>query len=244
MNMNDYSQNATRFRALHIAGEPLILVNVWDAGSAKAVAAAGAKAIATSSWAVADANGFTDGEQMPRAAVLEIIRRMASTTTLPLTVDLESGYGDALSETIRSAIEAGAIGCNLEDSIPGDGKLRTIAEQCERIRNARRAAGAEFFLNIRTDVFFQKHEFAEAIERAQAYSQAGADGIFAPGLTDLDLIETLASACPLPLNIMTSEAGPSPRALAERGVARVSFGPAPYLAAMAALTKAATAAFA
>jgi methylisocitrate lyase len=201
------ARKAERFKALHIPGTPLVLFNVWDAGSAKAVANAGAKAVATSSWAVADANGFADGERIPRALVIENARRIVAATDLPVTVDLESGYGDtpeALRETIDIVLDAGIAGCNLEDSYPDDGRLRETNEQADRIRLVRHAAAAAhipLFINARTDIFFQRtsrqHDAAmveDAIERARAYAQAGADGLFAPGLTDLTLIAQLAKA--------------------------------------------------
>jgi len=239
---NAQIQKAEWFRGLHVPGTPLVLINVWDAGSAKAVAGNGAKAIATSSWSVAAANGFGDGERIPRSLALDNLRRIVAVTDLPVTVDLESGYGDApdaVAETIALAIEAGAVGCNLEDSFPESGKLREVADQVARMRRAREAAGLRFFLNARTDVFFQrpgaKHNLAmvaEAVERACAYAAAGADGLFAPGLLAPRLIERLVEASPLPLNIMMGEGAPSVRELAECGVARVSYGPFPYLEAM------------
>jgi|SRR5215813_1680827 len=243
---------AEQFRALHTPGKPLVLYNVWDAGSAKAVAAAGAKAIATGSWSVAKANGFEDGERIPLAMAIDNLRRIVGVTSLPVTVDLESGYGneaEAVGETIRRAIDAGAIGCNLEDSFPANGKLRDTVDQAERIKRARRvadAAGIRFFINARTDVFFQQsaehHDEAmvsEALNRARAYAEAGADGLFAPSLADITLIEQLAETSPLPLNIMVGDSTPPLRALAECGVARVSHGPRPYLLAMRALEEAA-----
>jgi len=231
---------------------PLVLFNVWDAGSAKAVAAAGAKAIATGSWSVANANGFEDGERIPLAMAIDNLRRIVGVASLPVTVDLESGYGDgpeAVGETIGRAIDAGAIGCNLEDSFPASGRLRDIVDQAERIRRARRVAdavGIRFFINARTDVFFQRsaehHDEAmvsEAVKRARAYAEAGADGLFAPSLADITLIKRLAETSPLPLNIMVGDATPPLRALAECGVARVSHGPRPYLSAMRVLQEAA-----
>jgi 2-methylisocitrate lyase-like PEP mutase family enzyme len=246
--MTDQKRQAEHFRALHIPGKPLLLFNIWDAGSAKAVAAAGARAIATSSWSVANANGFSDGEQIPLALAIENLRRIIGATDLPVTMDLESGYGDApgvVAETIALAIEAGAVGCNLEDSFPTNGKLRETVNHCERVRSARRAAEAasiRFFINARTDVFFQRppaeHDNAmldDAVERARAYAQAGADGIFVPGLVDTKLISRFAQSSPLPVNIMVGD-GTSPlQVLAELGVARVSYGPSPYLTAMKAL---------
>src|SRR3981081_2810508 len=141
--MADQARKAEQFRALHVPGKPLVLFNIWDAGSAKAVAAAGAKAIATSSWSVANANGFADGERIPLALAIDHLRRIVGATELPVTVDLESGYGDApemVGETIRVAIDAGAVGCNLEDSFPANGKLRETVDQSARIRHARETA--------------------------------------------------------------------------------------------------------
>lgn len=255
MKMSDQTRKAEHFRALHVPGTPLVLFNIWDAGSAKAVAASGAKAIATSSWSVATANGFSDGEQISLTLAIENLRRIVGATELPVTIDLESGYGDsseAVGETIAAAINAGAIGCNLEDSFPVSGKLRETADQANRIRLARQSANVAnipFFINARTDVFFQippeqhdKGMLVEVIERASAYRDAGADGLFAPGLADITLIARLAEVSPLPLNIMVGDATPTECALAERGVARVSHGPRPYLMAMKALERAARAA--
>jgi methylisocitrate lyase len=251
----DQTRKADQFRALHTPGKPLVLFNIWDAGGAKAVAASGAKAIATSSWSVANANGFADGERIPLRLAIENLRRIVGATDLPVTIDLETGYGDAsemVGETISLAIDAGAIGCNLEDSFPANGKLRKTIDQADRIRRARQVADASdirFFINARTDVFFQRppaqHDdamVAEAVERARAYAEAGADGLFAPGLVDITLIARLAEASPLPLNIMVGDATPPLSALARHGVARVSHGPGPYLMAMKALEEAARAA--
>jgi 2-methylisocitrate lyase-like PEP mutase family enzyme len=248
----DQKTKAERFHELHQPGAPLVLTNVWDAGSARAVEKAGAAALATGSWSIAAANGFADGEKIPVERMLEVIARIAAATALPLSADLESGYGAGapeVRETIRRAIAAGAIGCNLEDSFPADGRLREVADQVQRIAAARAAAEAEgfrFFLNARTDVFFQKapeyHDGAmveEALERARAYAAAGADGLFVPGLVDLPLIAELTRHSPLPVNIMRLEASLGIGALVEAGVARISHGPAPYLQAMGALEAAA-----
>lgn len=250
--MADQARKAERFRALHVPGSPLVLFNIWDAGSAKAVTAGGAKAIATGSWSVANANGFADGERIPLAFVIENLRRIVAATDLPVTIDLESGYGDApeaVAESVRLAIDAGAVGCNLEDSFPENGKLREAAAQGDRIRRVRQMAetsGILFFINVRTDVFFQapaeQHNdsmVAEATARARAYAEAGADGIFAPGVADIRLIARLAEATSLPLNIMVGSATPPLRVLAQNGVARVSHGPGPFIMAMKALEDAA-----
>jgi 2-methylisocitrate lyase-like PEP mutase family enzyme len=245
---------AERFRALHKAGSPLVLFNIWDAGSANAVAKAGAKALATGSWSIAAANGFSDGENISRDLLFDGLRRISSATDLPVTVDIESGYGasaDAVAETVRLSIEAGAIGCNLEDSFPANGSLRNIDDAANRIKAARNAADQIFpgyFINARSDVFFQKqpeeHDssmLADIIARAHAFTDAGADGLFAPGLQNLNLIQQLASTINLPLNIMRLGDSPSIVELADAGVARISHGPHPYLLAMNALEQAAAA---
>jgi 2-methylisocitrate lyase-like PEP mutase family enzyme len=243
--MTETLSKTERFQALHVPGKPLVLFNIWDAGSAKAVTTGGAKALATGSWSVANALGFADGEQTPLGLAIENLRRIVTATELPVTVDLESGYSE-IAKTVGLALEAGAVGCNLEDSFPTNGTLRTVQDQVERLRQARQAAGDRFFINARTDVFFQKpnmqHDttmLAEALERARAYAEVGADGLFAPGLTNLELIAQLAEASPLPLNVMVSDATPPLSALADAGVARVSYGPHPYLLAMRALEEAA-----
>lgn len=251
----DQARKAEQFRALHVPGKPLVLFNVWDAGSTSAVAAAGAKAIATGSWSVAHAHGFEDGEHLPLVLAIENLRRIAHVTDLPVTVDLESGYAEAIEavgQTISLAIDAGAIGCNLEDSFPATGKLREAIDQARRIQRARQAADAAnvpFFINARTDVFFQsppeQHDQAmlfEAIHRAKTYAEAGANGLFTPGLVNIKFIARLAESSPLPLNIMVGETTPPLPELARQGVARVSHGPGPYLVAMKAVEEAARAA--
>jgi 2-methylisocitrate lyase-like PEP mutase family enzyme len=249
--MTTQLQKAKRFHKLHVSGEPLVLFNIWDPGSAKAVAETGAKALATSSWAVSEASGYSDGEHTPLTFAIDNLRRITEATELPVTVDVESGYGDTprkVGETIALAIKAGAIGCNLEDSFPENGSLRETKHQVDRIRHARQKAdetNVSFFINARTDVFIQvsqdEHDaslVAKALERAKAYAGAGADGLFVPGLADLALIAELTKASPLPVNIMVSQ-GANISALAKRGVARVSFGADPYVITISALQEAA-----
>jgi methylisocitrate lyase len=201
---------------------------------------------------VAAAHGFADGEKLPLDLAISNFQRIVQSTALPVSVDIESGYGKTPKEvarTVARTLEAGAVGCNLEDSIPGDGTLREQTEQVLRIRAARQAAdaaGIPYFINARTDVFFQgpakQHDAAmleAALARARAYAEAGASGLFAPGLVDKELITRLAAASPLPVNVMVSKGMPGLAELGEAGVARVSHGPGPYLAAMGALTEAA-----
>ncbi|MBI3716638.1 MAG: isocitrate lyase/phosphoenolpyruvate mutase family protein [Betaproteobacteria bacterium] len=243
---------AAEFRRLHVRGDPLVLFNVWDAGTARTVAAAGAKAIATSSWSVAAAHGYDDGQAVTRAEALANLARIVAGVALPVTVDLEAGYGDAptaVADTVTAAIAAGAVGFNLEDQIVGGEGLYSIEEQTKRIRAAREAcehAKVPAFLNARTDLFLkaapeQQDEalLQKAIERAKVYADAGADGIFVPGLVNENWIGELCEASPLPVNIMVLAAEPTAQRLAELGVARISHGPAPYWLVMKFLEEAA-----
>ena len=149
------------FRELHRSGAPLILANIWDAGSAKAVMESGAKALATSSWAVAAAHGYADGENAPLELVIANLERIAAASHLPLTVDFESGYGETVRELETSfgkLLATGAVGCNLEDGLLGVSGVRAVQDQVSRIALAREAANSAtpgFFINARTDLFLQ-----------------------------------------------------------------------------------------
>ncbi|WP_262030293.1 isocitrate lyase/phosphoenolpyruvate mutase family protein [Microvirga sp. Mcv34] len=251
--MTDQVTKAGAFKALHVPGQPLILFNVWDAGTARAVAASGAKALATGSWSVAAAHGFEDGEHMPLDLALANLERIVAASDLPVTIDLESGYGatpDEVGATIARTLQAGAIGCNIEDGVR-ETTLRGTSDQVARLKAARAAAdrlGIPLFLNARTDVFLaaasDRHEglVDTALERGRAYAEAGADGFFVPGLADERLIARVVEASPLPVNIMASAKTPPAARLAELGVARISHGPGPYRMAMKALEDAARAA--
>jgi 2-methylisocitrate lyase-like PEP mutase family enzyme len=238
------------FAALHKAGDPLALFNIWDAGSARVVADAGATAIATGSWSVAASLGYGDGEEVPRTLALENAARIVRAVALPVTIDLESGYGRApetVAETVRMAWEAGAVGCNLEDRVIGGAGLYPVEEQAERLRAAR-AAAPDMFINARTDPFLATDPSAhddrlldEALARGRAYAEAGASGLFVPGLGDERLIERLCRESPLPVNIMAWHNTPPIPRLAELGVARISHAGAPWRIAMDALKAAAEA---
>lgn len=231
------SDKSAAFHALHVSGDPVILFNIWDPGSAVAVAAAGAKALATGSMPVAIAHGFQDGEMMPRPLAMDNIRRIAEATDLPLTADLEGGYavgGEIVEETARLAIEAGAVGFNFEDQVVGGDGLHHIETQKDRIRAARNGA-PDAFLNARTDLFLkakpETHDAAmldAAVERAKAYADAGASGFFAPGLVDEALIARMVEESGLPLNLLAFPHAPPNARLAELGVARISYGPIPW----------------
>ncbi len=242
-------EKARAFAALHVKGDPLVLYNAWDAGSAKAVAAAGAKAIATGSWSVSSANGYRDGEETPFDVHVAVATRIVASVDLPVTVDFEGGYGadpEMVAANAARLMTAGAVGVNFEDQVVGGEGLYDIAAQAARIGAIRRAAekiGLPFFINTRTDLFLKTDRAThggllnEAKERARAYARAGASGFFAPGLVDENLIAELCEVSPLPVNIMMMEGAPSPARLARLGVARVSYGPIPYARTMAALTE-------
>lgn len=248
---------ANHFQSLHQPGRPLVLFNSWDAGSSVAIEGAGATAIATGSHSVAHAQGFDDGELMPFAALLEVARQITAAVRLPVSIDMESGYAEneqSLASNIRALIETGIVGINLEDQHITQGAIRTIEDQRLRITAARSAASdasLPLFINARTDLFLREPDSAQhealidaAIERATAYQEAGASGLFAPGLIHPDLIERLCRHSPMPVNIMMMPNCPEPARLADLGVARISHGPGPWRDAMARLTQQAQAALA
>ncbi|KQZ64260.1 hypothetical protein ASD67_07115 [Sphingopyxis sp. Root1497] len=237
------SDKIAAFKALHIPGDPLILVNIWDAGSAKALAAAGAKAIATGSYGVAGAQGRADGEDFPLEDVFENLARILSVTDLPVTIDMESGYGAdpaAVGVSVARAREAGAAGINMEDRLPGETALLPIAEAAARYRAA---ADTGIFVNARCDTFRGADVakdgdtlVAATLERARAYGDAGAGSLFVPFLLDPKCIGAICDASPLPVNILRGKGGPTHKDLAGLGVARISHGHQPWAAAMAWLT--------
>lgn len=244
---------ATRFAALHVRGRPVVLFNAWDAGSAKAIAAAGAPAIATSSWAVAAAHGYEDGEAIPFAFVEALVARVVASVPLPVTADVEGGYSDdpaTCAANVARLVDRGVVGINFEDRVVAGKGLHAIPAQAARIAAIRRMAdarGVPLFINARSDVFFGAaagDPVADALARAKAYADAGASGLFLPGLVEIDTIAKIADATPLPLNVMVMPALPDVRALAAAGVARISHGPAAYVRAMDAVRTGAQAAYA
>ena len=239
-------EKAKRFARLHVKGAPLLLYNAWDAGSARSVLEAGAKAIATSSWSVAAAQGYQDGEAIPIELVEEIVGRIAASVDAPVTVDFEGGYSadeSEVADNISRLIDLGVIGINFEDRVVKGSGLYSIDRQVRRlgaIRNTAEQKRVDLFVNARTDVFFEHSENAaeavkEALERAKAYAAAGASGFFIPGLTEDALIGRLCEAVTLPVNVMVMDGVPSNGRLAKLGVARISYGPIPYVSAMRAL---------
>lgn len=240
-----------QFRALHVPGDPLILFNVWDAGSAGAVAKAGAKAIATGSHAVAETNGFKDGEGLPIEVALENLRRIVSVIDLPVTLDFEAGYGADAAEVGRSvamAREAGAAGINLEDRMPGAEVVLPLVDASARVAAA---SAAGLHVNARTDVYkgvkpdaYTAGLVDTVIERAQAFVDAGASSLFVPFLGDHATIAAICERSPLPVNVMWAPGRGTHAELAALGVARISYGPGPWMAAMAWLEGQARAVFA
>lgn len=234
------------FQSLHQPGNPLILFNIWDAGSAAAVAGAGAKALATGSASVAGALGYDDGQALPFDLLLLVVSRIRAVSDLPLSVDFEAGYADSPNAVAANAGELAALGVagiNLEDGIPPENGIRPAAEQAALI--AAIAGATRLFVNARTDLFLQNPAtdhaglMEEALDRAHLYAESGAKGLFVPGLVDPDLIGSICRDSPLPVNVMKSPAAPPIKDLARLGVARISFGPFPWRDAMAGLARAA-----
>ncbi|MEV0392317.1 isocitrate lyase/PEP mutase family protein [Polymorphospora rubra] len=237
--MTDQSQTekAHRLRMLH-DGPVLVLPNVWDAASAAVVAGAGAVALATTSGGVAWSLGTVDGEGLSRAEMVEAVRRIASAVTVPVTADLEGGYGPApedVAATVRGIVDAGAVGINLEDSRSTDRTLLPTPDQARRLEAAREAAAAaglpDLFVNARTDVYLlgvgdPQGRLDEVLTRADRYAKAGADCLFVPGLLDLKTLAALTAAAPLPVNAMAVPGGPSVAEFAAAGVRRISVGTA------------------
>ena len=232
------TDKARNFADLHVPGDPLILFNIWDAGSARAVERAGAKAIASGSVSVAGAFGFEDGEDLPIELALSNAQRIVAAVNLPVTIDFEGGYAvepDQAAANVARLAATGAIGCNFEDQVVGGEGMHSIELQARRIAAVREKVGAAFFINARTDLFLQAkpadHDGAladAAIERAKAYADAGASGFFIPGLTDLALVERIVAASSLPVNAMTWPGAPTRDQWAGVGIARISYGPGPF----------------
>jgi 2-methylisocitrate lyase-like PEP mutase family enzyme len=231
------------FAALHVPGDPLILYNVWDVGSAQAVARAGANALATGSHPVGDAAGFGDGQRVPLDYVFANARRILEAVDLPLTVDFEGAYSTDAEEggkNVAALKETGAVGCNFEDQVIGGEGVHPLALQVKRIAAIRAAVGEDFFINARTDLFLKAGDHDQApleaaIERGKAFADAGASGFFVPLLSDPKQAERVVREVPLPLNLIAFPGAPAKAEWASAGVARISHGPFPHRALMAKL---------
>ncbi|MFN7164285.1 MAG: isocitrate lyase/phosphoenolpyruvate mutase family protein [Hyphomonas sp.] len=247
--MPTQTEKLALFSRLHAGETPLVLVNIWDAGSARTVAAAGAPALATGSASVGGALGYGDKEAVPLDTVLAHAASIVRAVELPVSLDFEAGYAASeagLAENIRRVVATGAVGINLEDGYPaGDGTgVRPPDEGAARIRAARAAADEAlpgFWINARTDICLNAQpaehgaRLADIIARGKAYAEAGASSFFVPGLHDLALIRQVCAASPLPVNVMAGPEAGGFGAWAEAGVRRISYGPFPWRAAMATL---------
>src|SRR5882757_2444674 len=236
MDMRMQAKKAEQFRKLHHGPRMLLLPNAWDVASARILEECGHPAIATTSAGIAYSLGYPDGQRISRGEMLEVVGRVARAVRIPVTADLEAGYGTTakdMAETVKAAIEAGAIGMNLED-VTGDDESSHVAlplqvEKIRAIRETAKSLGVPFMLNARTDVYLmpvgpEATRFERTVERLRAYRDAGADCLFAPGIYDRETIVKLVKAIPAPINILMQPQCPSLGELEKIGVARVSAG--------------------
>jgi 2-methylisocitrate lyase-like PEP mutase family enzyme len=227
---------AETLRTLH--NRTLVLPNAWDAASAAIIARAGAAAIATTSGGVAWSAGRPDGHGLTREEMAQLVGRITRTVDIPVTADIEGGYGPTpgdVAATVRAVVAAGAVGVNLEDSRAPGGPLFDIQDQVERVRAARTATTElelpELWINARTDVYLfgigkPEGRLDDVLSRVGAYAGAGADSLFVPGLIDLDTLGTLVNESPLPINVMVGAGAPTVAELEAVGVRRISVGTA------------------
>ncbi|MFE5210385.1 isocitrate lyase/phosphoenolpyruvate mutase family protein [Streptomyces sp. NPDC056600] len=233
-----------RFRSLHTPARPLALANVWDVAGARVVEAAGAPAIATTSAGVAWSLGASDGNRVSRDLVLDVLARIASAVAVPVTADIEGGYGQSpaeVAETVARVLDAGVVGVNIED---GTRSPRTLADRIEASREAAEKAGVDLFVNARTDTYLlglgdPATRLRDTLARARTYVDAGADGVFVPGVTDPAVVAELAAGLTVPLNVMAGPGAPTVAELGALGVSRVSLGSGVAQAAYAAARRAA-----
>lgn len=238
------ARKAEQFLSFHRGPQVLVLANVWDVASARIVERAGFKAIATSSAAIANSLGYADGQKITRAEMLGVVEHIASKVSLPVSADLEAGYGDtprAMTETARAMITAGAVGLNLEDGTANPSSpllpVERHADKVRQIREAGDSLGVHVVVNARTDVYLEQvgdpgSRFDETVRRLAAYRRAGADSLFVPGIQDAETIGRLVKAIDGPLNILAGPATPTIAELERLGVRRVSFGSWPARAAL------------
>jgi 2-methylisocitrate lyase-like PEP mutase family enzyme len=235
--MTTLAEKARVFHDLHRGPRILVLLNVWDAASARVFELAGAPAIATTSAGVAASLGFPDGQHASRELVIEAVRRIARTVEVPVSVDVEAGYGETVQEvceTAQAVIDAGGVGVNVEDAMQDPSIL---VERIAAIRDVATAKGVPLFVNARTDVYLRtkgdpEERFADAVRRLRAYASAGADGLFVPGLADRPTIARVAAAVDGPLNILAGDGVPPAKELEALGVRRLSTGSGPMRATL------------
>ena len=245
-NSSDQAVKANLFRDLHRGSKVLLLPNAWDVATARVLEQTGIAAIATTSAGIAFALGYPDGQKISRKEMLAMISRIASKVKIPVTADIEAGYGDRPEDaalTARAVIESGAVGLNLEDG--SERQLADLSLQLEKIaavRETSRAMGVSLVLNARTDVYLlqvgnPESRFGETVKRLSAFRDAGADCLFAPGVRDLPMISQLVRELHHPLNILAGPGSPSVPHLQEAGVARVSLGSSPMRATLGLLQR-------
>jgi 2-methylisocitrate lyase-like PEP mutase family enzyme len=234
--MSTQKQKAEDFRRMHQSPPILVLPNAWDVASARIFASVGASAIATSSAGVAFVLGYPDGPKIPRRLMIESIALIAASVDLPVTADVESGYGPGMTdatETAQAVIDSGAIGLNFEDATNDPASPLFPVEQqrkrLEAVRDTAERAGIPLVINARTDVYLAEvgepsTRFAETVRRVNAYRQSGADCLFVPGVTDGDTIQRLVREVAGPLNILVGPGAPPIPVLESMGVRRVSVG--------------------
>ena len=249
MDVRNLAAKAEQFLKLHHSPRILLLPNAWDVASARILEECGHPAIATSSAAVAFSLGYPDGQRITRAEMLEVCGRIARAVNIPVTADLEAGYGTTVKdmvETVKAAIAAGIIGMNLED-VTGDDERSVVdlplqIEKIRAINETAKSLGVPFVLNTRTDVYLmpfgpEATRFERTVERLCAYRDAGASCLFAPGVYDRDTIAKLVKALEAPLNILANPTLPPIAVLEKIGVARVSAGSGIMRAAMGAVQR-------
>lgn len=242
-------QKAEAFRAMHVDGPILLLANVWDVASARIIEDAGFPSIATSSAGVAFAQGFPDGQQIPRERMIAVVEAIAAAVRVPVTADVEAGYGSGpedAAQTAHMVIEAGGVGMNFEDATgEREHPLTDVVLQLERVRAIREAAGklgVALVLNARTDMYLLQvgdpaKRYDETVLRLEAYRDAGADCVFVPGLVDKEAIGRLVKDVRCPVNVLGVAGAPSVGELAALGVRRVSLGSGPMRAGLGVLRK-------
>jgi 2-methylisocitrate lyase-like PEP mutase family enzyme len=243
------TRKAEEFRRLHRSGDPVVMPNAWDAASARIVEDAGFPAVATTSAGVAYAFGYPDGERIPRSEMLEAVARICRAVSVPVTADMETGHGETpedVAETVRAVVGAGAVGLNLEDGrLDGSPPLADLSAQLERIRAAKEAAkraGVPIVVNARTDVYLRSvgppaGRLDEAVRRAAAFRDAGADCLFIPGVRDEETIGALVERLDWPVNVLAVPGSPPIPVLARLGVARVTLGSGPVRATLSLLRR-------
>jgi 2-methylisocitrate lyase-like PEP mutase family enzyme len=242
-------RKADALRALHRPGHPVVFVNVWDCAGARILEAGGAPAIATTSAGIAFSKGYPDGQKIPRELMLAEVTRIAASVSVPVTADLESGYGsnpEALERLAVDALEAGAVGLNLEDHVGvRESPLVDLTLQLEKLKALREASargGVALVINARTDAFLRglgspSEMFDETVRRGRAYREVGADCVFVPGVTDAAVIGRLVREIGAPINVLAGAGSPPLPELARLGVARVSLGSGPARAALTLLSR-------